>query len=60
MMMGDFLFFLHFQLSSGFHIGTGRESVQFSHSFAAVFNFLSKNTHSVSRFSHSELKCCLF
>ena len=42
-----------------FTLGPG-ESVQFPHSCGAVFHFLSKNIHSISRFSHLELKCCLF
>ena len=52
--------FYTFNYSSGFHTGTGRKSVQFSHSVGAVFHFLGKDIHSISRFSHLELKCCLF
>ena len=44
-----------------FTLGLGEKVFSFfPHSFGAVFHFLSKNIHSISRFSHLELKCCLF
>ena len=55
MMMGEFYFTLSTKVQV-FTLGLGEKVF----SFGAVFHFLSKDIHSISRFSHLELKCCLF
>ena len=46
------------------HLGLGEKVFSFLTPlvlfFFCFFHFLSKDIHSVSRFSHLELKCCLF
>ena len=43
-----------------FTLGLGKKVFSFLTALVLFFHFLSKDIHSISRFSHLELKCCLF